>query len=39
MMIMPKEQANKDFWANNVNNNIEKLVLPFQDTDLKQKLQ
>jgi len=29
MMIMPKEQSNKDYWANNVNDNIDKLVLPF----------
>lgn len=32
---MPKEQANKDYWANNVNRNIDKLVLPFNDPSLK----
>jgi len=30
-MLMPKEQANKDYWTNNVNMNIDKLTLPYQD--------
>ena len=38
MMIMPKEQANKDYWAKNINKNIDKLVLPFNDTALKETL-
>jgi len=38
MMLMPKEKANKDYWANNVNLNIDKLVLPFNDNALKETL-
>lgn len=37
-MLMPKEQANKDFWTNTVNQNIEKLALPYQEQSLKEKL-
>jgi hypothetical protein len=35
---MPKEQANKNYWANNINQNIDKIVLPFQDPVLKETL-
>ena len=38
MMLMPKEKANKDYWANNINLNIDKLVLPFNDNALKETL-
>mmetsp|Transcript_15175 Transcript_15175/g.10665 ORF Transcript_15175/g.10665 Transcript_15175/m.10665 type:complete len:209 (+) Transcript_15175:346-972(+) len=35
---MPKDLANKDYWANNMNANIEDLDLPYQNPALKEAL-
>ena len=31
---MPKELANRDFWANNMNENIESLDLPYRKPEV-----
>lgn len=31
IVAMPKDIANRDFWANNMNINIEKLDLPYKN--------
>lgn len=35
---MPKEIANRDFWANNMNQNIENLDLPYRKPEVIEKL-
>ena len=35
---MPKDMANKDYWAHQMNANIDKLDLPYQDPVVKQAL-
>ena len=37
-LIMPKDDANKNYWANLMNANIDKLVLPYKDPTLKETL-
>lgn len=35
---MPKDVANKDYWANNMNAKIEDLDLPYQNPEVKEAL-
>lgn len=35
---MPKDEANRDFWANNMNANIDKLDLPYRKPEVIEKL-
>lgn len=35
MVAMPKDAINRDFWANNVNADIDKLELPYKDVKLQ----
>ena len=35
---MPKDDANKNYWANLMNANIDKLALPYKDPTLKETL-
>ena len=35
---MPKDVANRDFWANNMNANIDKLDLPYKNPEVLEAL-
>ena len=35
---MPKDEANRDFWANNMNASIDKLDLPYRKPEVLEKL-
>jgi hypothetical protein len=35
---MPKDVANRDFWAHQMNANVDKLDLPYDNPELKQAL-
>ena len=34
VVAMPKEMSNRDYWANNMNANIEKLDLPYKNPEV-----
>ena len=35
---MPKDVANRDFWANNMNGNLDKLDLPYKNPEVLEAL-
>jgi pre-mRNA-splicing factor RBM22/SLT11 len=35
VVAMPKDVANRDFWANNVNGQIDKLELPYKNPEVQ----
>lgn len=35
---MPKDSINRDFWANTMNQNIEKLELPYKNPEVQSAL-
>lgn len=37
-MLMPKDEANKNYWANNINSQIDQVQLPYNDASLKEQL-
>ncbi|CDW90257.1 pre-mrna-splicing factor rbm22 [Stylonychia lemnae] len=38
LVAMPKDQTNRDFWANTMNQNIEKLELPYKNPEVQEAL-
>ena len=38
LVSMPKDQVNRDYWAQQMNNNIDKLELPYKNPEIQEAL-